>query len=282
VFSRKREGSVVCPNCGRLVGVNDARCFNCGARNPSLFGFAPALSRLGADFGFSKLILGACAVLYVISLVLSRGQLGASGGLFGLLAPNTAVLVLLGSSGAYPVFHYGRWWTVLSAGWLHAGLLHIGFNMLWVRDIAPGVARLYGAGRMMLIYLIAGVGGFFLTSVMGLILPGVPLLGGASLTLGASASLFGLFGALICYSQRTGQTGMRRMIWGWVLIGLVFGVVVPHVDNWAHVGGFVTGWVTARILDPLREERPIHVLGALAGLLLSFAAIVVSVVTALG
>ncbi len=282
MFTRKRQGSVVCPSCGRLVGVHDARCFNCGARNPSLFGFAPALQRLGADFGFSKLILGGCVTIYVIALLLSPGALSPRGGLFRLLSPDQKILFMFGSSGAIPVFGYGRWWTILSASWLHAGLLHIGFDMLWVRDIAPGVARLYGAGRMMLIYLIAGAGGFLTTTLMGYLGPVLPgPLHGAMNTVGASAALFGLFGALICYGQRTGQTHMSRMVWYWVAIGIVFGVVVPGIDNWAHAGGFATGWVTARVLDPLREEKPVHVLLAIIGLALTLAAVAVSVLTAL-
>jgi rhomboid protease GluP len=171
---------------------------------------------------------------------------------------------------------------VLSAGWLHGGLLHIAFNLLWVRDLAPAVARLFGSGRLVLIYLAGGVAGFLLTSTVALLAPGLPyFLHGGMRTIGASASLFGLFGALICYGQRTGQSGMRQMVWGWIVAGVVFGVLVPGIDNWAHAGGFAGGWLAARLLDPLREERPSHVLAALVGLALSLAAIAASVVTGL-
>jgi rhomboid protease GluP len=71
------------------------------------------------------------------------------------------------------------------------------------------------------------------------------------------------------------------MVWKWVAIGVVFGVVFPGIDNWAHAGGFATGWLVARILDPLREEKPAHVLAGLAGLVASLLAVVASVVTAL-
>ena len=56
------------------------------------------------------------------------------------------MLFLLGASGALPVFRLDRWWTVLTAGWLHAGVLHILFNVLWIRQLGPAVADLYGAG----------------------------------------------------------------------------------------------------------------------------------------
>jgi rhomboid protease GluP len=264
-----------------VVGVRDAVCLSCGARNPALFGFAPALRRLGGDLAVPNLILAACAVAYVVSLLLSPGALSGHG-LRSLLAPSWPALFLLGGSGAEPVFGYGRWWTVLSAGWLHGGLLHIVFNMMWVRDLAPSVVKLFGAGRMVLVYLAGGVGGFLLTSLVALVAPGLPaVLHGGVRTIGASAPLFGLFGALICFGQRTGQRGVRQMVLGWVAMGVVFGVVFPGIDNWAHLGGFVSGWGTARLLDPLREERPGHVLAALAGLVASLVAVIASVITAL-
>jgi rhomboid protease GluP len=281
MFGRQTVGSTVCPSCGRLVGVRDAACFSCGARNPALFGFGPALRRLGGDFAFPNLLLAGCATLYVVSLLLSPGALQPRG-LMSLLSPSWPALFLLGGSGAEPIFGYGRWWTVLSAGWLHGGLLHIGFNLMWVRDLAPAVAKLYGSGRLVLIYVAGGIGGFLLTSVVAYYAPGLPyFLHGGMRTIGASAPLFGLFGALVCYSQRTGQSGLRRMVWTWVAIGVVFGVVVPGVDNWAHAGGFAAGWLVARGLDPLREERPGHVALALVALAASLLAIVASVITAL-
>ena len=276
---------MVCPSCGRLVGVRDERCFSCGARNPSLFGFSPALRGIVSAEGFTRIVLIGCGALFVVSLLLGAtigGGLGAGGGgLFGLLSPGWPALFLLGGSGAVPVYGYGRWWTVLSAGWLHGGLLHIGFNLMWVKDLGPAVGRLYGAGRLMLIYLIAGAGGFLASSTVGLLAPGLPyFLHGGSRTIGASASLFGLFGALICYGQRTGQHGMRQVVWGWVLMGVAMGFL-PGIDNWAHIGGFTTGWLVARVLDPLKEERPSHLLAGLVALALSAGAVLLSVVTGL-
>ena len=77
------------------------------------------------------------------------------GGLFSLLAPETGRSCCFGVSGAYPVFGYGRWWTVLSAGWLHGSALHILFNMMWVRDLGPPTADIYGGARMVIIYTVS-------------------------------------------------------------------------------------------------------------------------------
>ena len=103
VLKRQTSGSVICTSCGVLVGVNDETCYNCGRRNPSLWGFAPALRGLGTDLGFVPFLTGTCVVLYGLSLLMSGGNIGMNG-LFGLLAPNNLALRLLGESGAGPDF----------------------------------------------------------------------------------------------------------------------------------------------------------------------------------
>ena len=80
MLKRQRTGSVVCTSCGVLVGVNDDRCYNCGRRNPGLWGFAPLLRSLGGDLGFVPLVIGACIILYALTLLASRGNIGAPEG----------------------------------------------------------------------------------------------------------------------------------------------------------------------------------------------------------
>jgi rhomboid protease GluP len=280
MFSRQRTGSVVCPSCGNLVGVNDESCYTCGRRNPGMWGFAPLLRRLGNDFGFTTIVIGACSVLYGLTLLASRGQIGMSG-LFSLLSPSPLALFLFGESGAIPVFGYGRWWTILSAGWLHGGLLHIVFNMMWIRQLGPATGQLFGASRLVIIYTIGGAAGFLASSVAGVILPGVPLLGGASYTVGASAAIFGLLGALVRYGHRTGSSIVRGQAWSWALTLFVFGLFMRNVDNWAHAGGFAGGYLAAMWLDPLTRERTDHVVMALACLGLTVASVAVSLVQGL-
>ncbi len=282
MLRRQREGSIVCPRCGRLVGVRDAACLGCGARNPGLWGFATALRRLGDDLGFVRLLMFGCGALYLASLLLSPGAFSPRGGLLSLLSPDRPALFVLGSSGAVPVFAFGRWWTVLSAGWLHGSLLHIFFNLMWVRQLGPAVARLYGAGRLILIWTAASVTGFLASSAAGYFLAGLPRpLVGAGFTVGASASIFGLLGALLEYGHRSGQSEMRRMVWGWVVAGGIFGLVVPGIDNWAHAGGLAGGWLAARTLRPLEAERPGQVAAALACLVAMALSIGWSVVSGL-
>lgn len=279
---RQRTGSVVCASCGSLVGVNDDRCYNCGRRNPGLWGFGPVLRRFGNDLGFLSLVLYGCSALYVLSLVLtvSAGGNLFSGSIFSMLGPNQYSLLVLGASGAWPVFGVGRWWTVLSAGWLHGGALHILFNMMWVRQLGPAVADIYGAGRMVIIYTIACACGFLLSSAMGYYVPN-RFFGGAGITIGASAPIFGLLGALVYYGRRGGSSMVRSEALGYAVTLFVMGLILPGVDNAAHAGGFAGGYVAGLWLDPLKRERMDHLVGAAVCLIATGLAIVASIVTVL-
>jgi rhomboid protease GluP len=177
-----------------------------------------------------------------------------------------------------PVFGYGRWWTVLSAGWLHGGVLHILFNMMWVRQLGPAVGQLFGPSRLVIIYTVGGVVGFLLSSVFGAVLPGVPILGGAGFTIGASAPIFGLLGALVRYSHRTGSSLVGSQAWGYAITLFVFGLIMPGVDNWAHAGGFIGGYGAALLLDPHQREKPSHLFIALGCIAATLLAIVASLV----
>ncbi len=281
MFKRPTTGSVVCPNCGRLVGVRDEKCLGCGRANPGLWGFGPLLNKLGRDFGFTQVIVGGCSALFIITLLL-RDPESIGGGIFSLLSPGRKALFLFGSSGAIPVFGMGRWWTVLSAAWLHGGVLHIVMNMMWIRQLVPALTNFYGVGRLVIIYTVSSITGFGLTSLMFF----APLgkFSGSGFTIGASAPLFGLFGALVLYGQRTGSHLLSRQVWQWVII---FGAIgfflmlgerpIVLVDNWAHVGGFAGGWLAARFLDPLKAESPQHLAAAAVCLGATLLSIIVSV-----
>ncbi len=169
---RQRTGSTVCPGCGSLVGVNDDTCYNCGRRNPGLWGFAPLLRRLGQDLGFGTFVIVASVGLYLATLVASDNPSAAARASSRFCLPIRRPSFCLAPAAPFPVFELGWWWTVLSAGWLHGGLLHILFNMNALRQLAPPVAELYGAGRMMIVYTAGGVMGFTASSVMGYVAPG--------------------------------------------------------------------------------------------------------------
>ena len=279
MLKRQRTGSVLCTSCGVLVGVNDDRCYSCGRRNPGMWGYAPVLRNLGRDLGFVPFTIGCCAIVYVLTLVASSGSIGGGGSFLNFLGPSQQALLMFGASGAYPVFVEHRWWTVLSAAWLHAGLLHILFNMMALRQLAPPTAELYGPGRTVIVYVVSSVTGFALSSFAAIFLPALPFLHGSIVTIGASASLCGLIGALLYYGHRTGSTLVRTEATRYIIMLAVYGLIMPGIDNYAHAGGVAGGYLVGMLLDPMKPERGDHMMIALVMLALSVASVVASVVT---
>jgi rhomboid protease GluP len=278
VLSRKTTGSVVCPSCGSLVGVRDDKCYSCGRANPGLWGFAPMLRQFGADLGFVPIVIGTSSVIYVLTLLASGSEVSVFSGGMNILVPSSRALLVFGMSGAIPVFVQGRWWTLLSASWIHGSLLHILFNMMWVRQLGPATADVVGPARTVIIYTIAGVGGFFLSSLAGYLLAGlpIPILHGAYYTMGASASIFGLLGALVHYGRKSGSRLIHGEAMRYAVILFVFGLIMPGVDNYAHAGGFLGGYAASAFMNPLTRERGDHVIGAVVCLAATLLAIVAS------
>jgi rhomboid protease GluP len=150
-----------------------------------------------------------------------------------------------------------------------------------VRQLAPAVEQIYGGARAVVIYVLAGAVGFLFSTLS----PFAPrlvqmVMGGGGVTVGASAALFGLLGALLHYSRTGGSRALGQYLWTWAAGLFVFGLVFPGVDNWAHLGGFLGGWLLSVMVDPRRPERPFHLALAVVCLVASAAAVIWSVVTA--
>jgi rhomboid protease GluP len=263
-----------------LVGVNDAKCLGCGRGRPGLFGLTALLRQSGLDDLFVPIVMWGCGAVYLASLAMDPSGIGGSG--LSVLSPGDLALFVLGESGAVPVFMYGRWWTVLSASWLHGSVLHIVFNMMSVRNLGPAVSEFYGGARTVIIYFVAGAAGFLASSFAGAYLTFLPdRLQGGSFTVGASAGVFGLLGAVLHYGRRGGSAHLRELATRWILINLVLGFSLARIDNWAHLGGLAGGYLTSFWLDPFQPERGTHSIMAIVCLVVSLLAIVASVVTGL-
>lgn len=278
MFQRRRTGSILCPSCGRLVGVASEQCPNCGRRNPGMWGLTAILGNVGRTVPFDQVVIGGTVFLYLCMLVVDPEGVGRGFSLFNLLPPSLESSLRFGATGAVPFWQADRWWTLLSAGWLHGNLLHIAFNLSWLRVLAPGVAELYGPARMVILYTVSSAFAFLLTSSLGQFTP----FGGARFTVvGASAAIFGLLGALIWYGRATGSRQVSTQAWSWAIGGILFGFFFPMVDNWAHLGGFAGGYIAAQLLDPRQPERPGHVAAAVVCLVATLLAIVASLVVPL-
>jgi membrane associated rhomboid family serine protease len=150
---------------------------------------------------------------------------------------------------------YWRLWTVTllhgspDPGFFGASLLHLGFNMYALYLTGPIVERWYGPLRFLLFYLLCAAGGSMASFAFG----------GDAPSVGASGAIFGLFGLLLGANRAhrpvdrqsrylVGQLGML------ILFNILFGFVVPNIDNAAHIGGLLTGLWLGAVIAPTRVE----------------------------
>ena len=242
-----RTGALLCPSCRKLISADERKCPYCGTLHPGLFGFAPTLQRwFGVSMDLVPGIVGACVVLYALSLLLDLGAVQAVRGPFSFLAPSPLALYRLGmTSGVAQIT--GRWWTVLTAIYLHGDLLHILFNMMWIRQLGPDAQQIFGRARFFMLFMLTGAAGFLLSNLRG----GAP-------SVGASGAIFGIMGAMLAYGRRDRSTWgdmMSRQMLQWAVILLVFGFMGRGVNNWAHLGGLASGYLLGQRLPAARERR---------------------------
>ncbi len=194
-----------------------------------------------------KTIIAANVVMFILSIIIDPrlGSLNFSP--FNFLSPSNQSLFVLGSTGTIPVFQLHRWWSLIAANYLHGGLLHIGFNMLAFYQLAPLVIQEFGTNRMIILYTLGGIVGFFIST-----------LAGVQLTIGASAAICSLIGALLYYGKsRGGIYGQNifSQIGGWAIgIGL-FGFLVPGINNWGHGGGMLAGALLGYLLGYTDKKK---------------------------
>jgi len=242
---RKTSGAILCPSCGRLTNADAPACLVCGRRNPGMWGFAGPLRALFRRRSFVDAVSVACVVLYIVSLVFDPQAALQPRGFLNVFSPSLAALRALGATGAVP-WQAGQWWTLFTAIYLHGGLLHILFNVLWIRQLGPAVEELYGPSRLVIIFTVAGAAGFLASNLLVY-----------DFTIGASGSIFGLLGALVAFGQKRGGAFgamVLRQYGQWALVLFVLGFLMPGVNNIAHAGGFVGGFAAGLMLA-LAEHR---------------------------
>ncbi|GAA0160108.1 hypothetical protein LIER_16738 [Lithospermum erythrorhizon] len=161
-----------------------------------------------------------------------------------LFGPSSQALEKLGGLEWNKVVHEHQRWRLITCIWLHAGVIHLLANMLSLVFIGIRLEQQFGFVRVGVIYLLSGIGGSILSS----------LFIQHSISVGASGALFGLLGAMLSelltnwsiYSNKAAALFTLIFI---VLINLAVGIL-PHVDNFAHIGGFISGFLLGFILLP--------------------------------
>ncbi|MFO7605681.1 MAG: rhomboid family intramembrane serine protease [Desulfurivibrionaceae bacterium] len=258
----QKKNSLLCPGCRRLISRSEEKCPHCGLRKPGSWLKNNRLTALYSQPDqLIRTIIHVNIGMFILSLLLNPGRANFNLSPFAFLSPSNQSLLLLGSTGTVPILELGRWWSLVSANYLHGGLLHILFNMLAFNQLGPLVAHEFGSYRMFAIYTISGVLGFFIS-----FLAGVPF------TIGASASLCGLIGAVLYYGKSRGGVygqAIYKQVGSWAIMIFVFGLLVPGINNWAHGGGMAAGAALAYLLGyrERKRETPGHrLLGQACGL----------------
>lgn len=245
---QSQKKGILCPNCGKLISSDEPVCPYCSHRRPG----APWKSRLRKS-GFGdpgRLVHTVIYVnigMYVISLLLSARGIGMGLNPLTAFSPDSTNLRLLGASGVIPIDQYNQWWSLITANFLHGSLLHIFFNMMAFHQLAPFIIREYGPWRMIIIYCLGGVIGFYIS-----------YLAGVQFTIGASASICALIGAALYYGKNRGGAygqAVYRQVSGWVLSIFLFGVIIPGINNWGHGGGMLGGLLLGFVMG-YNEKRP--------------------------
>ncbi len=199
-------------------------------------------------------ILSLSCLLYGASLLATirgSGFQAPGGGLFGIFnfgAIDSTVLIKLGASLRWPT-DIKEPWRLVMATFLHGSLMHIAFNMWVLMDIGPQIEELYGSARYFFIYVVTGVGGYILSSLVG------------SFSVGGSAALLGLIGLLLALTTNRRNAAMqmlRSQLIKWLIYIAIMGFVFRGIDNFAHLGGFLSGFALGKVMadhPPMSQEE---------------------------
>ncbi len=256
----------MCPNCRAFITTSDKICPYCDTPvGPRAVDLRPR-ELLGGIIPEARLVTVILLTLNVgifVASVLASMKAGNTGAIMSI---DIRTLSLLGA--ARPDFiMMGQWWRFITAGFLHGGLMHILFNMWALQDIGAHTEEVYGPRRMICIWILSTIGGFFVSMIWN-----------RGVSVGASAGLFGLIGAMIAVGvlHKTYQAAAVRSLYTrWAIYGLLMGFLpFFRVDNAAHIGGLITGFVAAYLLDtPGRgiKEQLVTGLTALLTLITAYA-----------
>jgi rhomboid protease GluP len=212
--------------------------------------------------------------LIVINTVIFAAMAGASG-IKSLFIPSSQVLLHFGASSGAATIIDGQFWRTATSAFVHIGFLHLMMNCYVLWDVGPLVEKLFGSRKFIVIYLMAALGASLSSLMFNPIV----------VSAGASGAIFGLFGALGAFFWRhrtkfpAGFLKLHGKILAiFILYGIVYGAIMQGVDNAAHIGGLLSGFVSALALMPAvpgetnYRKRDILVTAGLAVCFLGFLA----------
>ena len=170
------------------------------------------------------------------------------------LSPDTHILFSLGSTGSLPVLTEDRWWTLITANYLHGSLLHLLFNLSALYTIGKINIEIFAPSRCFLIYCLGGV-----ISMAASTLAGIPL------TLGASGAICALIGSMSYNDWRASKGNLKQRIATvgvWVVFFGLIGLTLPAVNNWAHATGYISGFLLGFCFWPRTTQKESYLIRA--------------------
>lgn len=186
--------------------------------------------------------------------------------LLELVGDSTSTETLINFGAKYnPAIIDGEWWRIISSMFLHIGLFHLLMNMLALFYLGTMVERIYGSVRFLIIYMLAGIGGGAASFAFS-----------THVSAGASGALFGLFGALLFFGIINKKLFFQTMGKGIIVligINLIFGFTMPQIDNGAHIGGLITGFIASVIVFMPKRKKIVYQILALISYLLIIASL---------
>lgn len=199
-----------CPECARPEGRNRVVDVRRRSAGRSRFDTAPV----------SMTVIGICVALSAMAF----------------LVPSAENELLRRFASINPLIAQGDWWRVLTAAFLHGGLMHLLFNMYALYLFGPELESKVGSTPFAMLYLAAAAGGGAASYLFG---PDIQI------AVGASGAIFGLFGAWLFVAYRMRQSASGRYLLNQLVvilaINLALPLLIPNIDWRAHVGGLITG-----------------------------------------
>ncbi len=230
----------MCSSCRALVDSDERVCPHCHERlGRRIGGVEKLLQNLIPNFApVSYIVLTINFLWFVIIFVSQRESTGQDLRMF-LMGGSVKSIVQWGGDAALLVSQ-GQWWRLVSAIFVHIGVIHLLFNSYALIFIGPLIEELLGRERFLVIYVGTGVLGFVLSNVY---------YHPVHVTAGASGAIFGLIGTGIILSRKWAAWGslLKEQLVHWAIYGLGYGLLVG-ANNAAHIGGFLSGMGIAFLL----------------------------------
>lgn len=249
----------MCPNCRAFITTSDRVCPYCDIslekRSTSSFNPAGALGGLIPHARFTTVVILLINTGLFIAMYARDMRASGTGALTDF---SLRTLVDFGAKFG-PFIRQGEWWRLLTAGFLHGGLLHFLMNSWVLFDLGTHTEESYGTPRYLVFYVVSTITGFYASYWWS---PG-------SVSIGSSAGIFGLIGAMIALGigdRSMYGMALRRMYTQWAVYGLLMGLLPFFAtDNAAHVGGLIGGFAVAYLAGPQGRNGSVEMFWKWAG-----------------